>query len=320
MASTQLGYPIPQEDDDSQSIDSPHDRSAHGLDYIPPERDDQQEERETRKSTRLYTVDMIDSWPMEEIQKTIQELVATKLSTGEAKVLQALRRREEDLRSKEMLEVATNQANAARDSDSDTETIHGNDQHTTPQETILKPQKQTKSQELTLEGLKHINLKHANIQPLQPYRGKGDEDWPKFKNKLITHFNTMELDDEQAATQFCAYVEDNAYRVWEGLSEATKKSFPETLRAFDRHYDDVQKHGYWQIKYENMTYGGPSKESLDDLAIRITECVNRAYPDYAKKGKTYSQHAIQESLHPEEILGTYATKHTTRTFHPLWQK
>ena len=229
---------------------------------------------------------------MEEVQATIDE-IANKLTPAEAKALQVLRRREEDLKAKELLEAATIQANAARDSDSDGEANNEQGKQSTVPDTILKPPV-NKPQEAAIDNIKSINLKHNNIQPLQPYHGKGDEDWPKFKNKLITHFTTMELTDEQAALQFCAYVEGNAYRVWEGLSPDTKKNFSKTLRAFDRHYYDEEKHGYWRIKYENLKYPGPAKESLDDLAILITECVNRAYPDYVKKGVNYSQHAIRK--------------------------
>ena len=291
-------------------------QTAISITYHPNENFSSKNEKEGRKRTVL-TEDLINGWEIDKIQDTIQELVATKLSQREAKVLQALRRREEDLKAKELLETA---AIAARDSDSDTETIHGNDQHTTPQERILQPPKPSKSQDLTLGCLKQINLKHANIQPIQPYRGKGDEDWPKFKNKLITHFNTMELDDEQAASQFCAYVEDNAYRVWESLSDATKKSLPETLRAFDRHYDDVQKHGYWQITYENLTYPGTNKRKSRRPRHPHHRMRQPSLPRLHEEGQNIFPTRNSEGLHPEKVLGAHATQHPAGTFHPLRKK
>ena len=43
------------------------------------------------------------------------------------------------------------------------------------------------------------------------------------------------------------------------------------------------------MQYENMIYLGPEKETLDELAIRIKDIVNKAYPDIIRKGVVHSK-------------------------------
>ena len=122
---------------------------------------------------------------------------------------------------------------------------------------------------------------HLNQTPtLSPFTGKQDEDWPKFRRKVLTLFQTIEVTDEMAAVQFCTYLDGNAYKFWESLPEATTKNLKETFKAFDKKYADEIQQGYWQIKYENLTYAGPEKESLDELVMRIQDVVKKAFPDY----------------------------------------
>ena len=106
----------------------------------------------------------------------------------------------------------------------------------------------------------------------------------------MTLFQTIEITDEMAAVQFCTYLEGNAYKFWESLPEEITSNLKKTLKAFDRKYADEIQQGYWQIKYENLTYAGPEKESLDDLAMRIQDVVKKAFPDYIdEKGQKTSK-------------------------------
>ena len=123
----------------------------------------------------------------------------------------------------------------------------------------------------------------------------GNEDWNEFKNKLIKMFQSIHLEDEQAADQFCTYLEGNAYRHWNSLPRDVQSSFPKVLSAFDKKFENNHRQGSWQIQYENMTYLGPDKETLDELATRIKDIVNKAYPDIIRKGVVHSKKEQRKS-------------------------
>ena len=81
---------------------------------------------------------------------------------------------------------------------------------------------------------------------------------------------------------------------WNSLPEDTKKSLEKTFKAFDKKYADKIKQGFWQMKYENLKYAGPQKESLDDLAVRIKDIVSKAYPDTKKQGVVHSKYEVRK--------------------------
>ena len=134
-----------------------------------------------------------------------------------------------------------------------------------------------------------------NYRPPQPFYGKRNEDWNEFKKRLIKMFQSIHLEDEQAADQFCTYLEGNAYRHWNSLPSDVQGSFPKVLSAFDKKFENNHRQGSWQIQYENMTYLGPDKETLDELATRIKDIVNKAYPDIIRKGVVHSKKEQRKS-------------------------
>ena len=129
-------------------------------------------------------------------------------------------------------------------------------------------------------GQATVFLQHAPNIPM--FSGSKDDEWPQFKQKFITTINLTGQDDERAASQFSTYLEGSAYRFWNSLPKKKKKNIKKVFRAFDKKYADEIQQGYWQMEYENLRYEGPSKETLDDLAVRIQDTVARAYPDYRK--------------------------------------
>ena len=69
-------------------------------------------------------------------------------------------------------------------------------------------------------------------------------------------FKSLQLEDYEAADQFCTYLESDAYKFWSSLPEETQVSFPKVLTAFDKKYSNNHQQGSWQMQYENMIYLG----------------------------------------------------------------
>ena len=190
-------------------------------------------------------------------------------------------------------------------------TLHSDDDQAEPGDEIpLLPgpkkgdAKGSQQQELN----KMVYLNHA--PPVAPFSGKQNEDWPKFKQRILNLFRITEQDDTMAAAHFSTYLEGNAYNFWASLSEQTQNNIHRLLRAFDKKYADELQQGYWQMAYENLTYLGPEKETLDDLAVKIQHVVNKAFPDYIKpdntivhRGETRRMYARKKfwDLQPPEI-------------------
>ena len=80
-----------------------------------------------------------------------------------------------------------------------------------------------------------------------------------------------------------------------------QSSFPKVLSAFDKKFENNHRQGSWQIQYENMTYLGPDKETLDELATRIKDIVNKAYPDIIRKGVVHSKKNRENQMHEENF-------------------
>ena len=88
-----------------------------------------------------------------------------------------------------------------------------------------------------------------------------------------------------------------------GTCVKTTKNLKETFKAFDKKYADEIQQGYWQIKYENLTYAGPEKESLDELVMRIQDVVKKAFPDYIDREQNIKI-TNATNIRQKEILGS----------------
>ena len=250
--------------------------------YIPQEQDafaEAEQQRLRRMKNRRYTTtDFVKNLTLLEVLETIDE-IKTRMDPSEAHALQLLLKKADELKAAE---------NAKRDRDSDSEassTIEDN--ATRAGSPVLKVQPRSLG-EITRDPVPSIRL--SQTPQLTPFTGKKEEDWSKFKNQLIKIFRSLQLEDEQAADQFCTYIDGYAYKYWASLPIETQENFRKLLSAFDHKYADGIQRGYWQMKFENMTYPGPDKESPDDLAVRIRDIVGKAYPDKITKKGTKSRY------------------------------
>ena len=183
---------------------------------------------------------------LRKIQETIDE-IQRKMDPREASALKALRKREAELRNRELLanveaawvkkkrpkrreyqqEDSSNSEEESSDSDSDAP-----GRGTSPILRVAPP-----------EG--HRTVQVNTVPPLQPFLGKQTEDWQKFKKQITNVFSASRINEAQAAQQFCSYIDGNAYMFWNSLPEETKESLPKTFRAFDKKYADKIKQEYW---------------------------------------------------------------------------
>ena len=114
------------------------------------------------------------------------------------------------------------------DSDSDDQ-ISGSsvsEDDTEPLEQILKPNKAAIPYGPHPLGYTPLN-KH--YRPPKQFHGKRQDDLNEFKNKLIKMFKSLQLEDYEAADQFCTYLESDAYKFWSSLPEEIQASFPKVL-------------------------------------------------------------------------------------------
>ena len=198
-----------------------------------------------------------------------------------------------------------------RRDDSESDTTSGSESESA-EEPILKPNKEAQK---VIGTQPHAHgLQPVHYRPPLPFKGNKDEDWNEFKNKLIKMFRTLQLDDTQAADQFCTYLEGWAYKHWDGLAEDIQASFPKVIKAFDKKYSNDLEQDEWQMRYETMKYLGPEKETLDQLAGRIKDIVNKAYPDVTRKGVVYSRKEQRQRVVPEESSGIYSQKKYANNF------
>ena len=241
--------------------------------------------------------DVVNGLNLQKTQEHIADLEA-RLAPQHAQALKMLRQREDELKAQENIAATAASLTAKKkpkrrthrmpDSDSDDQ-ISGSsvsEDDTEPPEQILKPNKAAVPYGPHPFGYTPLN-KH--YRPPKQFHGKRQDDWNEFKNKLIKMFKSLQLEDYEAADQFCTYLESDAYKFWSSLPEETQASFPKVLTAFDKKYSNNHQQGSWQMQYENMIYLGPEKETLDELAIRIKDIVNKAYPDIIRKGVVYSK-------------------------------
>ena len=231
------------------------------------------------KNRRYTTTDFVKNLTLQEVVETIDE-IKTRMDPSEAHALQLLLKKADELRAAE---------NAKRDRDTDSEASSAieEDNAARADSPILKIQPRSLG-ETTRDPVPSIRL--SQTPQLTPFTGKKEEDWSKFKNQLIKIFRSLQIEDDQAADQFCTYIDGYAYKYWASLPTETQDSFRKTLSAFDHKYADGIQRGYWQMKFENMTYPGPDKESPDDLAVRIRDIVGKAYPDKITKKGTKSKY------------------------------
>ena len=112
------------------------------------------------------------------------------------------------------------------------------------------------------------------------FQGKREEDWEKFKTKILSHFKATGQSDEMAADQFSRYLDGPAYQYWDNLSDHTKTRLTSVLRSFDNRYADEVRQDHFQYLFDTAKYKGYEDESMDDFAARLQSLANKGYPDY----------------------------------------
>ena len=118
------------------------------------------------------------------------------------------------------------------------------------------------------------------------FHGKREDDWQKFRTKLVAHFRATGQTDQMAAEQFSRYLEGPAYQFWDTLPRHKKRTLPALIQSFNTRYSDEMRQEYYQQQYDSLQYMGYEKETLDDFAARLITLVAKAYPDfYGQDGK-----------------------------------
>ena len=112
------------------------------------------------------------------------------------------------------------------------------------------------------------------------FHGKRDDDWEKYKTKMLAHFKATGQSDEMAAEQFSRYMEGPAYQYWDMLSDHTKSKLTLVIRQFDKRYADEVRQEHFQHLFDTCKYKGYEDESMDDFAARLQNLANKGYPDY----------------------------------------
>ena len=112
------------------------------------------------------------------------------------------------------------------------------------------------------------------------FHGRRDDDWEKYKTKMLAHFKATGQTDEMAAEQFSRYMEGAAYQYWDTLTDHKKSKLSLIIRAFDKRYADEVRQEYFQHAFDTVKYKGYEDESMDDFAARIQTLASKGYPDY----------------------------------------
>ena len=298
----------PSDDEDVDDVLVPPSGDHAGIDSLDTEGlgvlfsrvavDDATNRGNRRPKPQTLSEDIISNMNMQKVQETLREF-ATQMHPTQATVLRLLRQREEELRAGEIVSVVDAAKDKKKDkkkkhrkaySESDTSSGSESGSDTEP---ILKPSKD--GPRVVGTQPHYHGVQPVHYRPPLPFKGNKEEDWKEFKNKLIKMFRTLQLNDEQAADQFCTYLEGWAYKHWDGLAEEIQASFPKVIKAFDKKYSNDLEQDEWQMRYETMKYLGPEKETLDQLAGRIKDIVNKAYPDVTRKGVVYSRKEQRQS-------------------------
>ena len=121
------------------------------------------------------------------------------------------------------------------------------------------------------------------------FQGKREEDWQKFRTKLVAHFRATGQTDQMAAEQFSRYLEGPAYQYWDTLSDHIKGKLNLLIKYFNSRYSDEMRQEYYQQQFDNLQYMGYEKETLDDFAARLITVVAKAYPDYYNQDGKFAQ-------------------------------
>ena len=112
------------------------------------------------------------------------------------------------------------------------------------------------------------------------FQGRRDDDWEKYKTKILAHFKATGQTDEMAAEQFSRYLDAAAYQYWDTLGDHTKSKLSLVIRAFDKRYADEVRQEYFQHLFDTAKYKGYEDESMDDFAARLQSTAQKGYPDY----------------------------------------